>query len=285
MRDYLECHDWDTDGFPGEFVYGDDYYVDDYYMDERFKQDSEYPDCWVSNKERVYNASTKRFSYGSQCNKLGHADLSIRTPAGRKHKYLHQMMAQAFIPNPDNRPLVRHLDDDPSNNQLDNLAWGTPLDNARDCIEHGRFRYFTDEDRELAMQKRRDPLVAVNLRDRSETEFESQMEASRVLGISQTSISEVVHGKIKAACGYYFYRPKDRLGIDLDSYKYRRHKALIKATDLKTGRVSYFHGQTEAGIALGLSTARVCNVINGKSSSAKGYVFEYVDEEECLDAY
>ena len=44
MRDYLECHDWDTDGFPGEFVYGDDYYVDDYYMDERFKQDSEYVD-------------------------------------------------------------------------------------------------------------------------------------------------------------------------------------------------------------------------------------------------
>lgn len=29
MRDYLECHDWDTDGFPGEFVYGDDYYVDE----------------------------------------------------------------------------------------------------------------------------------------------------------------------------------------------------------------------------------------------------------------
>ena len=75
MRDYLECHDWGTDGFPGEFVYGDDYCVDDYYMDERFKQDSEYPDCWVSNKERVYNASTKRFSYGSPCNKLGSVNI------------------------------------------------------------------------------------------------------------------------------------------------------------------------------------------------------------------
>lgn len=279
MREY-DCHNWDTDGYPGEFVYGDDCYVDDYYMDERWKRDSDYPHCWVSNKERVYNENTKQFSYGSSCNTLGHIDLSIKTPTGRKHKYLHQMMAQAFIPNPYNLPLVRHLDDDPTNNKLDNLAWGTPLDNTRDCIDHGRFYYFTDEDRESAMQKRRDPVVAVNLRNHSEQEFESQQEASRILGISQASISNVILGKIKSVCDYYFYRPKDGLRIDLNNYKYRRHKALIKATNLKTGRVDYFHGQTEAGNSLGISTASVCNVLNGKISSAKGYAFEYIDEEE-----
>ena len=130
------------------------------------------------------------------------------------------------------------------------------------------------------MQKRRDPVVAVNVRNHSEQEFESQQEASRILGISQASISNVILGKIKSVCDYYFYRPKDGLRIDLNNYKYRRHKTLIKATNLKTGRVDYFHGQTEAGNSLGISTASVCNVLNGKISSAKGYAFEYIDEEE-----
>lgn len=285
--DRLECHDWDTDGYPGEFVYGDDCYLDDYYMDERLKQDSEYSDCWVSNKERVYNTSTKKFSYGSPATEMGHIDLSIKTPNGKKHQYLHQMLARAFIPNPHNLPLVRHLDDNPSNNQLGNLAWGTSLDNTRDCINHGRFRYLTDEDRELAMSKRRDPVVAVNLQDRSEQEFESQMEASRVLGISQTSISDVIRGKRAGVCGYYFYRPKDGLQIDLDEHHYIRHSVPIKATDIQTGQSYYFHGQTEAAATLGMSVASVCNVVNGKTYSAKGYHFEYADdsEEECPDAY
>lgn len=283
--DRLECHDWDTDGYPGEFVYGDDVYVDDYYMDERLKRDAEYPDYWVSNKERVWSSKSHRFSYGSPCNKMGHIDLSLQTPSGRKHKYLHQMMGQAFIPNPDNLPLVRHLDDNPSNNNIDNLAWGTAADNTRDCINHGRFRYLTDDDREKAMAKRRDPVIAVNLRDRSEQEFESQQEASRVLGISQTSISSVILGKSNGVRGYYFYRPKDGLQIDLDDYRYIRRCALIKATNIETGRTLYFQGQTEAAEALGMSISSVCNVINGKSHASKGYHFEYVDEEECPDAY
>lgn len=283
--DRLECHDWDTDGYPGEFVYGDDVYVDDYYMDERWKRDAEYPDYWVSNKGRVWSSTSHQFSYGSPCNKMGHIDLSLQTSSGRKHKYLHQMMGQAFIPNPKKLPLIRHLDDDPSNNDIDNLAWGTSLDNMRDCINHGRFRYLTDEDREKAMAKRRDPVIAVNLRDRSEQEFESQQEASRILGISQTSISAVIRGKNAAVCDYYFYRPEDGLQVNLDDYHYTRHRALIKATSIETGNTYYFNGQTEAAETLGMSVASVCNVINGKAYAAKGFRFEYVDKEECLDEY
>lgn len=56
-------------------------------------------------------------------------------------KSLHRLLALTFIPNPDNLPLVRHLDDNPLNNELSNLAWGTPKDNTRDCINNGNFVY------------------------------------------------------------------------------------------------------------------------------------------------
>lgn len=278
--DRLDCHDWGTDGYPGEFVYGDDVYIDDYYMDERLLPDVDHPDYWVSTKERVWSNVSNRFIYGGSNGKMGYIDVSLKTPNGRKHKYMHQMMGQAFIPNPKNLPLIRHKDDNPSNNHLDNLEWGTYQDNTQDCIDHGRFRYFTEEDRESAMKKRRDPVVAVNLSNGSEQEFESQCEAGRRLGVSQSSISEVIRGERRSVNGYYFYRPDDGLRIELSDYRYTRHRAPIKATNIDTGTARYFHGQTEAAKALGMSIASVCTAVNGKTYGAKGYRFEYADEEE-----
>ena len=41
-----------------------------------------------------------------------------------------------------------------------------------------------------------------------------------------------------------------------------------------------FNGQTEAADALGISVASISNVLNGKQRIAKGYIFEYMNEEE-----
>lgn len=46
-------------------------------------------------------------------------------------KRVHRLVAQTFIPNPDNLPIVLHLDNDPSNNNLDNLKWGTKKENTK----------------------------------------------------------------------------------------------------------------------------------------------------------
>lgn len=73
--------------------------------------------------------------------------------------------------------------------------------------------------------------------------------------------------------------------VYIDDYYYTKHRALIKATNIETGNIYYFNGQTEAAESLGMSVASVCNVINGKTYTAKGFRFEYVDKEERPDAY
>jgi hypothetical protein len=47
------------------------------------------------------------------------------------------LLAKAFIPNPDNLPVVRHLNDIKTDNRLINLAWGTFQDNSDDCMRNG----------------------------------------------------------------------------------------------------------------------------------------------------
>lgn len=58
----------------------------------------------------------------------------------RKNVKIHRLVAEAYIPNPDNLPVVMHLDDNPSNNRVENLRWGTQKQNVYDAINKGRLR-------------------------------------------------------------------------------------------------------------------------------------------------
>lgn len=48
---------------------------------------------------------------------------------GKTSHRVHRLVASAFIPNPDNKPIVNHIDGDRSNNNIDNLEWVTAREN------------------------------------------------------------------------------------------------------------------------------------------------------------
>ena len=204
MARYYDDYDWDVDGFPGEYVFGDDCYVADYYMDERWKPVRHFPGYWVSNKARVYSNTSNTFIYGTPL-RSGHIDITLHRNGQRYHKYLHRMVAEAFIPNPTNLPIVRHLNDNQSENEPWNLDWGTQLDNVHDCIRNGNAYRLSREDIERANAVRRTPIVAECVVTGKLSYFISQQEAARVLRINQSSINAVLHGRRKTAGGYIFF--------------------------------------------------------------------------------
>ena len=59
----------------------------------------------------------------------GYLFVGLSSNGNEKNYLVHRMVAQAFIPNPDNLPQVNHKDEDKSNNRVDNLEWCTSFYN------------------------------------------------------------------------------------------------------------------------------------------------------------
>lgn len=90
----------------------------------------------VSDRGRVRNARNGRILDGWR-NAKGYR-MVVLGGRGRKQRYVHHLVAEAFIgPRPPGQEVRHYPDRNPANNALVNLAYGTISRNALDSIEHG----------------------------------------------------------------------------------------------------------------------------------------------------
>ena len=68
---------------------------------------------------------------------LGYKRVAISRLNKPKYKLIHRLVAEAFLPNPLNKPHVNHIDSNPSNNSLKNLEWCTPKENTVHALKNG----------------------------------------------------------------------------------------------------------------------------------------------------
>tara|TARA_B100000676_G_scaffold93168_1_gene92945 strand:- start:2718 stop:3314 length:597 start_codon:yes stop_codon:yes gene_type:complete len=67
---------------------------------------------------------------GPHGNKYTYCHIILRNGKKQKDEYIHRMVAKAFIPNPNNKPFVDHVNGDRSNNCVENLRWCTRSENG-----------------------------------------------------------------------------------------------------------------------------------------------------------
>lgn len=85
----------------------------------------------VSNTGKIKNSRTGRILKNSLCD--GYLLTGLKYRGTNTRPYIHRLVAQAFIPNPENKPQVNHKDGNRSNNHLSNLEWVTPSENNLDA--------------------------------------------------------------------------------------------------------------------------------------------------------
>lgn len=90
----------------------------------------------ISNFGRVLCIKTNQIKC-SGLNRQSYHQMTLFKDGANKTFRLHRLVAQAFVPNPLNKPFVNHIDGDKNNNRFCNLEWVTSAENNRHAIEHG----------------------------------------------------------------------------------------------------------------------------------------------------
>jgi len=142
----------------------------------------------VSSFGRVRSA--KGCYYKISPDKYGYMKIAFRMNGKNVNKSVHRLVAQTFIPNHNGFPMVNHKDCDRTNNNIENLEWCTSSYNAKYREKFGE-----------SLGK---PVFAINLTTLEISQFSSQHEAGRELGVSSRSINDVIKGRQKTAYGYWF---------------------------------------------------------------------------------
>ena len=122
-------------------------------------------------------------------NGKGYLQVALSGGGTTKYYLIHRLVVNAFIPNPNNYVEVNHIDENKSNNHVDNLEWITHKEN----MNHG-----TRTERSTKIRSKKIRCIETN------EIYNSMAEVERKLGLNQGSISRVCNGKRKTCGGYHW---------------------------------------------------------------------------------
>lgn len=142
----------------------------------------------VSNLGRV-KSLRRNIILKPRPNKTGYIRVMLCNDNKRKELFIHKLVAEAFIPNPENKPQVDHLNTNILDNNVNNLRWCTQSENIRNPITYER--------------QAKSRYKKVQCVETGKT-FESSKEASLFLGLNRSSVSHSINGGYK--CGGFYWR-------------------------------------------------------------------------------
>ena len=162
-------------------------------MEVIWKTIEEAPNYEVSNFGQVRNKKTQRILNPGAYGATGYKQVNMAIPSqGNKQckRYVHRLVAEAFIPNPEGKREVNHIDGNKLNNEASNLEWVTSSENQRKRHEYGNIR----------TSNRR--IGRFDLDGNLLEEYDSIIEAANQMGVKRLAIDSAVHKRHKTSCGF-----------------------------------------------------------------------------------
>lgn len=124
----------------------------------------------------------------------------VRLSVGGKHRFflVHRLVATAFIPNPDNKATVNHLDGNKHNNCVENLEWATQAENN---LHAHRTGLALTTERQIKSSCLRAKITKQQVKDiiKLYKQGRSLLDLSKLYQISKSQVCRIVNGKSRQA--------------------------------------------------------------------------------------
>ena len=150
----------------------------------------------ISDDGRIYSLKYRKI-LKTYLGTSGYMFFTIRSSGIKKSVYIHRLVATAFIPNPENKREIDHINGDRLDNRVGNLRWVSSKENKHNENTYPHSLMHTLK--MIEMSKRPVSLYKDGVLIR---EFESQKAASEYLGICPSAVSYYISGKGKQYKGY-----------------------------------------------------------------------------------
>lgn len=162
---------------------------------EFWKKIEEHPNYSVSNEGRIRNDKTGKLIKPFHIGKFGQQYCAVDFYP-KKNIRVHRLVAKAFLPNPENKREVNHIDGNKFNNSVDNLEWVSGSENCKHAYDVLRRKKFFGSNNHNSKKI---------MRVEDGKIYGSLSEAVRDLKISgHAHISDCLYGKRIKAAGYHW---------------------------------------------------------------------------------
>jgi len=144
-------------------------------VDRKVKYSSRYGTFWMKFKGRILNLHE---------NRAGYMQLTLSKNNNFFLGRVHKLVLEAFVCKKPKGLQCRHLDGNPSNNKLNNLKWGTSLEDRFDMIRHGR-----------SLRGERHHMAKLRVRDVLYIRASKERGLAKKFNVSRTIISNIRKGR------------------------------------------------------------------------------------------
>lgn len=144
----------------------------------------------VSNNGRIWSLRSKRV-LKPKIDKYGYAVVVLYSQRRSYYRTIHRLVAQTFIPNPLELPTVNHINENKTDNSVENLEWMSIADNDN----------YGTRNKRMAETKCKKPVEQLLL-DGTSVRYKGVKDASRKTGINRCQIAKCCKNISKTAGGY-----------------------------------------------------------------------------------
>lgn len=266
-------------------------------MEEIWKDIRDYEGLYqVSNLGNVrslrYNHTEKIKLLKQGVNKKGYKYVRLFKNGKGKTHIVHRLVAMSFIPNPNNLPIVNHIDECKSNNMVSNLEWCTLVYNNAYGTRNKRISKSLkgkthSKETKKKMSESRDNKKSILMYDLSGNfirRFECINDTNEYFDkdCASSNVRMCLKGATKTAYNYIFvYADDDQVAIKDKINKINRNKKPILMFTKDGEFVRRFECVKDTNEYFGKKRAdsNVNKCLIGKYKTVYGYIFKYEEED------